>query len=191
MKILIFMAQYKYQYQGKQYETILEQKHQYKQLRDIASALQLLYDRNLQNFAERRNWSEFRDLYVHHPRVADILVDNMNYLRRIYISNGHLANGRAIFSAEDSLRICRQIMDQQAKKRKKRTLHIEDKIATTCYGLSKMTVKNISKDFSRTRHMVFVEFLEFICRIAYASPVEVNYNYDSNQSDEGGRKPGK
>ena len=54
-----------------------------------------------------------------------------------------------------------------------------------------MTVKNISKDFSRTKHMVFVEFLEFICRIAYASPIEVNYDYDSNQSDEGGLKPGK
>ena len=122
LKTMILIAQYKYQYQGKHYETILEQKHQYKQLRDIASAIQMLYDHNLQNFAERRNWSEFRDLYVHHPRVADILVDNMNYLRRIYITNGHLANGRAIFSSEDSLRICKQIMDQQAQRRKKRTL---------------------------------------------------------------------
>ena len=37
--------------------------------------------------------------------------------------------------------------------------------------------------------MIFVEFLEFVCRIAYASPVEVNYECDSDESDGEGLKP--
>ena len=38
--------------------------------------------------------------------------------------------------------------------------------------------------------MIFVEFLEFICRVAYAAPVEVNNEHDSNESDEGILRPG-
>ena len=37
--------------------------------------------------------------------------------------------------------------------------------------------------------MIFVEFLEFIVRIAYASPVEENLGCDSNDSDGEGLKP--
>ena len=81
-------------------------------------------------------------------------------------------------------------MDHQTERHKKRTLLIDDKIAKTCYGLSKMTVKNLNKDFHRTKHMIFVEFLEFICRVAYAAPVEVNNSHDSNESDEGILRPG-
>ena len=37
--------------------------------------------------------------------------------------------------------------------------------------------------------MIFVEFLEFVCRIAYASQVEVKYECDSDESDGGCLKP--
>ena len=30
-----------------------------------------------------------------------------------------------------------------------------------------MTVKDMDRDFERTQHMVFVEFLEFLCRVAH------------------------
>ena len=60
---------------------------------------------HLTDFAEKRNWNEFRDAYVLHPKVAEILVDNMMYLRRIYFkntkNNDHIANHR-----DDDVRVC-------------------------------------------------------------------------------------
>ena len=44
---------------------------------------------------------------------------------------------------------------------------ITDEALATCWALSKFTIKDMARDFSRTQHMVFVEFLEFICRIAH------------------------
>jgi len=47
-----------------------------------------------------------------------------------------------------------------------------------------MTVKNINKDFYVTQHMVFVEFLEFVCRLAGASLIYIDYGLDSNSSED-------
>ena len=47
-----------------------------------------------------------------------------------------------------------------------------------------MTVKNHVKDFERTKHMVFVEFLEYICRIAYCCTISIHYEYESNASEK-------
>jgi len=39
----------------------------------------------------------------------------------------------------------------------------------SCWGLSKITVKDMDRDFDRSKHMVFVEFLEFLCRVAHVA----------------------
>ena len=75
---------------------------------------------HLTDFAEKRNWNEFRDAYVLHPKVADILVDNMAYLRRIYFKNTKIALGRGYFKIEDGLRICHNILNYQQEYQKKR-----------------------------------------------------------------------
>ena len=61
-----------------------------------------------------------------------------------------------------------------------------DRVSKTCWGLSKMTVKNVTKDYYVTQHMVFVEFLEFLCRLAYASSILTNYELESDESDKEG-----
>lgn len=52
-----------------------------------------------------------------------------------------------------------------------------------CWGLSKITVKDMDRDFDRTQHMVFVEFLEFLCRVAHVAQFsDCKPNYGSNSS---------
>ena len=46
-------------------------------------------------------------------------------------------------------------------------MKISDRQLAACYGLSKITVKDMKRDFGRTQHMVFVEFLEYVCRVAH------------------------
>ena len=48
-------------------------------------------------------------------------------------------------------------------------MYISDEALSTCWALSKLTVKDLSRDQARTQHMIFVEFLEFICRVAHAA----------------------
>ena len=110
----------------------------------------------------------------------------MNYIRRLYCRYSNVHGGKAYFKIEDGVKICQLIMEHQKQTKTKRMIQISDKIAKTCWGLSKMTVKNIEKDHKRTKHMVFVEFLEFICRLAYAAPIYINYELDSNASDNEG-----
>ena len=69
-----------------------------------------------------------------------------------------------------------------------RPMVITDSAITTSWGLSKLIVKDTQRDFARTEHMVFVEFLEFICRIAheayFSEPKEVIKMYKPNKKDE-------
>ena len=48
-------------------------------------------------------------------------------------------------------------------------MYISDEALSTCWALSKLTVKDLSRDQARTQHMIFVEFLEFICRVAHVA----------------------
>lgn len=50
-----------------------------------------------------------------------------------------------------------------------RILKISDYEVSVCWSLSKLTVKDMKRDYGRTQHMVFVEFLEFICRVAHVA----------------------
>ena len=43
----------------------------------------------------------------------------------------------------------------------------------TCWALSKMTVRDLARDQERTEIMVFVEYLEFLCRVAYIADFQV------------------
>ena len=56
-------------------------------------------------------------------------------------------------------------------------LSIKESDLETCWGLSKITVKDMEKDFDRTKHMVFVEFLEFLCRVAHIAKFENNKSF--------------
>ena len=63
------------------------------------------------------------------------------------------------------------IINQMQKAAKTHALQKEMKISdrqlAACYGLSKITVKDMKRDYGRTQHMVFVEFLEYVCRVAH------------------------
>ena len=67
-------------------------------------------DKNIIPFALKRNWNEFRDSVVHHAKVAEILVDHMNFLRRLYARYSNEVTGRTFFKAQDGLRIVEEMM---------------------------------------------------------------------------------
>ena len=75
----------------------------------IHEGIQHMFDKNLLVFALKRNWNEFRDACVHHPKVSDILVDHMNYLRRIYARYSHIVRGGTLFEVEDGLRLTQNL----------------------------------------------------------------------------------
>jgi hypothetical protein len=51
----------------------------------------------------------------------------------------------------------------------KRIMVISDSALRTCWGLSKFTVRDLVNDVNKYQHMVFVEFLEFVCRVAHVA----------------------
>lgn len=86
----------------------------------LAQGIEKIMNNHLVDFADKRNWNEFRDAYVLHQKVADILVDNMNYLRRIYFKNTKISCGRGYFKIEDGLRVCHNVCNFQQEFKKKR-----------------------------------------------------------------------
>jgi len=72
-----------------------------------------LLDKCVKPFAIKRNWNEFRDVCIHNAKVAEILVDYMNYLRRLYSTYSNVIHGRTYFKVEDGIKIVTTIGDYQ------------------------------------------------------------------------------
>ena len=91
----------------------------------------------------------------------------MNVLRRIYSSFSEIVKNRRHFPILQAHRVIDTTKKQSKEHPLSRNLIVSDFEVTTCWGLSKLVVKDMQTDFDRTAHMVFIEFLEFICRIAH------------------------
>ena len=91
----------------------------------------------------------------------------MNVLRRIYSSFSEIVKNRRYFHILQAHRVIDTTKKQSKEHPLSRNLIVSDFEVTTCWGLSKLVVKDMQTDFDRTSHMVFIEFLEFICRIAH------------------------
>ena len=93
----------------------------------------------------------------------------MAVLRRIYTQWSEVVNNKRHFSIEHSKSLFDFIKYLAKKHPLGKMLVISDYQLMSCWGLSKITVKDMGNDFDRTQHMVFVEFLEFLCRVAHVA----------------------
>ena len=93
----------------------------------------------------------------------------MTILRRIYSTYSVIVNNKRNFSLQASIELFHLAKLISKKHPLGKQLQIKDREIATCWGLSKLTVKDLDRDYGRTQHMVFVEFLEFICRVAHVA----------------------
>ena len=93
----------------------------------------------------------------------------MTILRRIYSAYAMIVNNKRHFSLDASIEMFTLAKSVSKLHPLGKMLVVSDKEIAACWGLSKLTVKDLERDFGRTQHMVFVEFLEFICRVTHVA----------------------
>ena len=138
-------------------------------INDICLGVKHFLEILLAKFSGKRTWQEFRGAFVQKTKVTQILIDNMTILRRVYSNWSQIVNNKRLFSCQRALELLDLIRFVSKKHALNRPISITDETIRTCWGLSKLTVKDMKRDYGRTQHMVFVEFLEFLCRIAHVT----------------------
>ena len=133
---------------------------------DLLSGIRQFFEILIPKFVQKRTWQEFR-LIVQKKRTSQILIKEMAIIRRVYASWSEIVSNKRFFSISHALGLIELVREVTKKHPLGRVLVISDKDVSTCWGLSKITVKDMDRDFERTQHMVFVEFLEFLCRVAH------------------------
>ena len=79
-----------------------------------------------------------------------------------------MENMRSIFGMHQAMNLVRDIWYTEVyEDDQKRTYYIPLEKARTCWCLSKMPIEEPVKNKHLYSQMVFIEFLEFICRLAY------------------------
>ena len=139
---------------------------------DLTSGVRHFFERLIPRFAQKRTWQEYRQI-VQKPKTCHILIQNMTNLRRVYSQWSEIVNNKRRFTIEHCIKLFEYIRHVAKKHPLSKTLVYTDDNLKRCWGLSKITVKDMNRDFDRAKHMVFVEFLEFLCRMAqYCSFIE-------------------
>lgn len=136
-------------------------------INDLVTGIRHVFKSLLRKFSRKRTWQEFRTYYVHRVQVSQILIDNMTILRRIYSNWSEIINNKRQFTQSRALQLIKNIMFVTKEHPMERPMLISNDAILASWGLSKLTVKDLQRDYERSYHMVFVEFLEFMCRIAH------------------------
>jgi hypothetical protein len=102
------------------------------------------------------SWQEFRDKELWTIDVNDVLEANLDNLKKIYAS--YITQVHKSMDLQDCIKLC--TVDSP--------LQISEKDICFAYGMCKMTVVNEEKFKGQYSALQFVEFLEFVGRIAFA-----------------------
>ena len=120
----------------------------------ITEAFELLIEENVPKGSRAAEWQGFRDNSLWCVDVNDVLEANLDLLRKVYKSyTSPVAHQMSLDGAIDLLA-------------NKADNGMNDRDALYCYGMSKMTVVDENNDSKRYDSLVFVEFLEMVCRAA-------------------------
>ena len=84
----------------------------------------------------------------------------MDYLTRIH---GHLI---PTYAGQEGLRNCVELVSRGSE------IDLSEKEAKFCFGMSKMTVKDEVKNHAEYDKLKFVEFIEFIGRVAHTRYID-------------------
>lgn len=120
-----------------------------------SEALEKLLIENVFPYAQPQPWQEFRDSYLWTIEVNDVLHCNLDGIRKVY--NHYFEPRKKWMSMQDALAL---VMRDSG-------VNLIEKESIFCYGMCKMTVPQESEETTaKYKRLAFVEFLEFIGRVA-------------------------
>ena len=119
-------------------------------------SMDILLNEHIIPFMKVEPWQEFRDADLWTLEVNDILDSNLENLKRIY--KKHFQPKKHYMSVTDAVNL---VMRHAP-------LGIAEKEALFCIGMSKMTVVEELTMVENYKKVHFVEFLEFLGRVAHA-----------------------
>lgn len=70
---------------------------------DMSGGVKHFFDILLPKFAAKRTWQEFRTVFVQKPKISQILIDHMTFLRRVYSAWSEISDNKRLFSHDSSL----------------------------------------------------------------------------------------
>ena len=126
----------------------------------------MLFNNHLNNFTKKRNWNTFREKQCHNPKVIKILQEHIYKLRKLYFFNQEIKIGYSCFTKSSAAKLM-MLAKSNYMSILKRAFTVSIHQLNTCWGLSKMSIKDFDQQKQYEYHMTFVEFLEYICRVVY------------------------
>lgn len=120
----------------------------------LGEALEKLLKAMLAKFNPRQEWHAFRTNQLWDDHIDRLYQANLHHLQRIY---GYLFPKHENL---DGLRNCIEVVTRLSR------LNLYQSSVRLCYALSKMTVVDEPTDRKEYNRLQFVEFLEFIARLA-------------------------
>ncbi len=118
-------------------------------------ALQMLLSENVMKYGAPEPWQAFRDEELWSLDVNDLIEANLPGLKKIYES--FFSPVKKWMTMDDAILLC--ITDSP-------TLALPEKDVCFAFAMSKMTVAKESANYINYQQMKFVEFLEFVGRLA-------------------------
>lgn len=112
-----------------------------------------------------QDWQPFRDKYLLNTMIDNLMYVNKKGLENIFIKLATQNKNKAFNIAN-----CFQVMRQL-------NLNLADTAVTYAFGMSHQTVVNESKNYTAYDRLIYVEFVEFLCRILY---FKFSSDYESN-----------
>ena len=98
------------------------------------------------------------------------MIDNLMYVNKKGLENVFIKMATQNKNKAFNIANCFQVMRQL-------NLNLADTAVTYAFGMSHQTVVNESKNYTAYDRLIFVEFIEFLCRILY---FKFSSDYESN-----------
>ena len=122
----------------------------------FSEGLEMLIQENLIKNANPDPWNQFRQEDLWTLEVVDVFDANLENLKKVY--QNYTNQNKKFLNMEDCVNLCM---------REAASLSMSEKDVKIAYAMCKMTVVNEPANYKAYNIMVFVEFLEFIGRLAH------------------------
>ena len=121
----------------------------------FSEALSMLIEERLIPYAQSGfSWQQFRTRHLWTMEVNDLFEANLENLKKVY--SKFQSPSKKHMTLEDAINLCQNKAD----------LQLSEKDIVFCFGMSKMPIVSEATNYHKYLTLQFVEFLEFIGRLA-------------------------
>lgn len=104
-----------------------------------------------------QDWQPFRENYLHKNVIDNLMYTNKKGLEIIFIKMASDQKNKA-FTVAKAFQVMRDL-----------GLNLSDQAVTYAFGMSQSTVDNETKKAGMYERIIFIEFIEYLCRILYTT----------------------